>query len=251
MEDIVKMLIKESKPKMFRGKPTNRRMFNFGKEYYDKNIPSKEEIPNEVKQYFNIPNYYDNCFINVYKNDDLIGLHKDKIGNMNVNKKIISVSIGINKDGLIINDENIKLGWMEINKKKIDIYNKKKIELSYEDPHRAKTKLKDNILYRLNFTFRVSINYKEDEKKILKVGDSFECFEEGDIDYESPLMEKKSDKIKKWKIIKRTNKFVVIEVNIIEIEKNNKTYNKTHRQKIRIDKKGNEFIKDEWGGWYW
>jgi len=164
MEDIVKMLIKESKPKMFRGKPTNRRMFNFGKEYYDKNIPSKEEIPNEVKQYFNIPNYYDNCFINVYKNNDLIGLHKDKTGNMNVNEKIISVSIGINKDGLIINDENIKLGWMEINKKKIDIYNKKKIELSYEDPHRAKTKLKDNILYRLNFTFRVSINYKEESE---------------------------------------------------------------------------------------
>jgi len=162
IQKIVDMLIKESKPKMFRGKPTNRKMFNFGSEYYDNKIPSEKKVPDELKKYFDIPKEYNNCFVNVYKNNDLIGLHKDKKGNMNINKKIISVNIGLNKDNIIETDKNLKLGWMEINKKKIDIYNKKKIFLDYETPHRAKTKIKDNIQYRINFTFRVSQNYEEE-----------------------------------------------------------------------------------------
>ena len=164
IQKIVDMLIKESKPKMFRGKPTNRRMFNFGNEYYDSKIPSQKKVPIELKKYFNIPQEYNNCFVNVYKNNDLIGLHKDKKGNMNINKKIISISIGLNKDNIIETDKNLKLGWMEIDKKKIDIYNNKKIFLDYETPHRAKTKIKDNIQYRINFTFRVSKNFEEESE---------------------------------------------------------------------------------------
>ena len=98
MNETITMLIKTAKPKYFRGKPTNRKMFNYGTKYYDDNIPHIKEIPQNLKDYFHIPDIYDNCFVNVYKNNDLIGIHKDKTENMNTNYDIISVSLGIEKD---------------------------------------------------------------------------------------------------------------------------------------------------------
>ena len=169
MNETIKMLIKTAKSKHFRGKPTNRKMFNYGTKYYDDTIPHIKEIPQNLKDYFHIPDIYDNCFVNVYKNNDLIGIHKDKTENMNTNYDIISVSIGIEKDEdddfYIKLGKNIKLGWMEIDNKKIDIYNKVKLNIKYESPHRAKTKIKDDIFYRLNFTFRVSANTTSPQPK--------------------------------------------------------------------------------------
>ena len=88
-------------------------------------------------------------------------MHKDKIENMNTNYDVISVSLGITKDDdddtcYIAFSKKVNLGWMEINGSKINIYNKIKININYDSPHRAKTKLKDDLLYRINFTFRVS-----------------------------------------------------------------------------------------------
>lgn len=156
MQQIIDMLIIKSKPKLFRGKPTNRKMFNFGTKYYDDSIPYYDVVPMALKDYFDIDNKYNNCFVNVYKNNDLIGIHKDKIENMDTTQNIISVSIGVDKNGIIQDIKDLKLGWMEINNKKVNIYNKTKIYLDYDSPHRAKTKISDDILYRINFTFRVS-----------------------------------------------------------------------------------------------
>ena len=160
MHETITMLINNSKSKIFRGVETNRRMFNYGTQFYDKKIPSIDHVPQNLKDYFHIDDIYNNCFVNVYKNNDLIGLHKDKIKNINTDYDIISVSVGIEKDEdnnyYILYDKRIKLGWMEIDKKKISINNRVKININYNSPHRAKTKLSDEILYRINFTFRVS-----------------------------------------------------------------------------------------------
>ena len=166
MNNIVNELINAAKPKMFRGKPTNRKMLNIGVKYYDTNeIPYLETIDPLIKQYFNIPDEYDNLFINVYEHNHAIGNHCDKDFGMDTTKDIISISLGINNNDEIITG-NVKLGWMKINDNKIDIINNKKIEFDYTTPHEAKTLIKKtNLKYRVNFTFRASKKEVEVEKE--------------------------------------------------------------------------------------
>ena len=107
--------------------------------------------------YFDIPDEYDNVFVNVYEHNGAIGSHCDKTYGMDLKKKIISVSIGIDNNNQDITEEK-KLGWMKMGRYKIDIINNKKIEFWYDCEHSAKTLLqkKDNLKYRVNFTFRAS-----------------------------------------------------------------------------------------------
>ena len=155
MNNIVEKLINNSVPKKFRGKPTNRKMYSYGPLYYDKELPNEKTIPKIIKTYFDIDNSYNECFVNVYKHNDLIGEHTDKSQGMDITKNIISISLGIDNNNNIIK-ENKKIGWMKLHNNKVDIINNKKIELDYNTPHSAKTILKDNLKYRINFTFRSS-----------------------------------------------------------------------------------------------
>jgi hypothetical protein len=154
---IVNQLIEISEPKSFRGKLTNRKMLNMGVKYYDSEIPYVEHIPIELKQYFDISDEYDNVFVNVYEHNGAIGSHIDKTYGMDLKSKIISISIGIDNNNQVITEEK-KLGWMKMGRYKIDIINNKKIEFWYDCEHSAKTLLqkKDNLKYRVNFTFRAS-----------------------------------------------------------------------------------------------
>ena len=154
---IVNELIEISEPKLFRGKLTNRKMLNMGSKYYDLEIPYLENIPIELKQYFDISDEYDNVFVNVYEHNGAIGFHCDKTYGMDLKSKIISISIGIDNNNEVITEDK-KLGWMKMDGNKIDIINNKKIEFWYDCEHSAKTLLqkKDNLKYRVNFTFRAS-----------------------------------------------------------------------------------------------
>ena len=158
-KELINIIIENAVPVVYRGKPTNRKMFLLGKKYFDNNIPNIEKVPKRIKKYFKIPKNYDTCLVNVYEHGHKIGMHTDKKKYVNINYNILSVSIGINNEGDIITDDKLKLGWMEINGKKIDIINNKIITLDYDSPHRAVTRITKNIKYRINFTFRVSIEY--------------------------------------------------------------------------------------------
>jgi len=157
-KELINIIIENAEPVVYRGKPTNRKLFLLGEKYFDTNIPNIEKVPKRIKKYFKIPKNYDTCLVNVYEHGNKIGMHTDKKKYVNINYNILSVSIGINNEGGIITDDTLKLGWMEINGKKIDIINNKIITLDYESPHRAVTRITKNMKYRINFTFRVSNN---------------------------------------------------------------------------------------------
>ena len=102
MNVIVNGLINTAIPKVFRGKATLRKMVNMGVKYYDtEKIPYIEKIDPLIKQYFDIDDEYDNCFVNVYEHTHSIGRHCDKSFGMDINKDIISVSIGIKNNKIV------------------------------------------------------------------------------------------------------------------------------------------------------
>jgi|TARA_B110000858_G_scaffold128528_1_gene146149 hypothetical protein len=224
MNNIVNELINTAKPKMFRGKPTNRKMLNMGVKYYDTNeIPYLKNIDPLIKKYFNIPDEYDNLFINVYEHNHSIGNHCDKDFGMDTTKNIISVSLGINNNHEIITG-NQKIGWMKINDNKIDIINNKKIEFDYTTPHSAKTLIKKDLKYRVNFTFRASKKKKKIPKCLIIKGVKHYLVPTTKkyrkiIDYEDEVINEETMNYI-YKIKKMTVKPVIINTPINDVFKN-------------------------------
>ena len=168
MNKIVRNLINTADSKTFRGKSTLRKMLNMGVKYYDTcSIPYIKTIDPIILKFFDVSKEYDNCFINVYEHSHGIGLHCDKDFGMDRNMDIISVSIGI-KDNNIVLDPSVKLGWMKINGVKHIIFNRQKFTFDYDTPHSANTLIKNrkdaskDVDYRVNFTFRASIKETHD-----------------------------------------------------------------------------------------
>ena len=191
MNVIVNNLINFAKPKVFRGKETNRRMINLGSKYYDTtHLPYISTIDPLIKKYFDIDDEYDNCFINIYEHTHSIGRHCDKDFGMDRGKDIISVSIGV-KNNKIVKNNDITLGWMKINDVKVTIHNNQKFRFDYNTPHEAKTLIKSqNVDYRINFTFRAS------KKQVIELDDENEVINEDTMNYIYEMTELKKKKVK-------------------------------------------------------
>ncbi len=159
---LIKRLINNSSTLTYRGVETKRKMLSYNYEDFN-NLPQINYKDFEkIKKYFDIPVFYDTLFINIYQNGDKIGKHKDKIKNMDPSIKVVSVSIGLDENMKIINNDNLDLGYMEIEEEKQRIINNKPIIFNgYMEEHKAYTKKSKLFKYRVNFTFRAK--YEENK----------------------------------------------------------------------------------------